>query len=97
MDGTIKQLGKSSSPSPSSYSSTAEWVTLFDRLFLAMAHHRLGRNEEAKDLLEAVVQRLDAAEQNKSGAARALAIDPWQKRELNLLRDEAERLIKPKR
>jgi hypothetical protein len=97
MDGTIKLLGKSSSLSTSSDSASAEWVTLFDRLFLVMAYHGLGRVDDSKDLLEAVIQRLDADEQNKNGPARALPTDTWQRRELNLLRNEAERLIKPKR
>jgi len=97
MEGTIEQLSESISPSGSRYSVKSGLTGLFDHLFLAMAYHRSKRVEEAKDLLEEVVQRLDAIEQNKNDPARALVMDLWQKRELDLLRDEALRLIKPKR
>jgi WD40 repeat protein/tetratricopeptide (TPR) repeat protein len=97
MEGTIRLLGQSASLSVSSNAPRTSLTTAFDRLFLAMAHYRLGHVEEASELLELVVQQLDAGGQNGMGSAGVLLSDPWQKRELNLLRDEAEKLIKTKR
>jgi tetratricopeptide (TPR) repeat protein len=87
MGGTIEQLSRSRP-----IGATA----LYDRLFLAMAHHRSGHLEEARDLFEGVVHQLDASERVKTGSPRGLVLDPWQKGELSLLRAEAEKLIKPK-
>jgi serine/threonine protein kinase/formylglycine-generating enzyme required for sulfatase activity/tetratricopeptide (TPR) repeat protein len=67
--------------------------TLHDWLFLAMAHHRLGHAERARDWLDQAVRRLEQnARANSAGA------DPspdWSNRlEMRLLRREAEGLLK---
>jgi tetratricopeptide (TPR) repeat protein len=61
--------------------------TAYDCLFLAMAHHRLGRADEATTCLNKGVQRIDHRLQAKSVS--------WvQRLEFQLLRREAEALIK---
>ena len=62
--------------------------------FLAMAHHAAGHAEEAKTWLEKAVESTDKAleEHEQEGGARI----GWNRRlTLQLLRDEAERLIGP--
>jgi tetratricopeptide (TPR) repeat protein len=69
----------------------------WDLLFLAMAHQRLGHTEEARQLLDKVLPRLD---QVLGGTLRDLdfaAIRSWEDRlELQLFRREAEALVKGK-
>jgi tetratricopeptide (TPR) repeat protein len=60
-----------------------EW----DWLFLAMAHHRLGHTDEAKVRLKQAVERLD-------DSARRQALDWWMRKELDLIRREAEGVLK---
>jgi uncharacterized protein HemY len=68
--------------------------TPLDWLFLAMAHHRLGHTEEAKKWLDKAVQWIDNATQEKSRDAVALSLS-WRGRlELQLLRGEAETLLR---
>jgi hypothetical protein len=62
-----------------------------------MALHRSKRTDEARELLEAAIGQLELARQGHAGAPASLYIDAWQRRELDLLRAEAESLIKPRR
>jgi tetratricopeptide (TPR) repeat protein len=64
-------------------------------LFLAMAHHRLGHNEEARRWHDMALARIDqelGKESEERGVATSL---PWNRRlTLQLLRREAEELLK---
>ena len=70
---------------------------LYDRLFLAMALYRSKHVEEARELLETAIEQLESNRQGHTGVPATLVFDSWQQRELDLLRAEAESLIKPKR
>jgi tetratricopeptide (TPR) repeat protein len=66
-----------------------------DWLFLAMASQRLGRGEEAKTWLDKAVRWIDQAERVKAGDDAGAAPLSWQQRqEYQLLRREAEALVK---
>jgi superkiller protein 3 len=97
LEGCISRLSQSSNPPVSSNVRRTTLTLVYDRLFLAMAHYRLGHVEEAEDFFEMVLQQLDTDGQTKSMTPTTLTMGPWQRRELNLLRAEAEKLIKPKR
>ena len=88
-EGTIERL------SASGFSSRPDRTALFDRLFLAMACHGAGRTEDAEVLLEAG----HPTAQTSSGQARRPTpgprVDVCARKELELLREEAEKLIKP--
>jgi len=96
-EATIRELSESMSPSALSSSFRPRLTVIYDQLFLAMALHRLKRADEAKELLDAVIEQLDTIQHNQSGFPTAQTVDPWPRREMNLLRTEAENLIKPKR
>ena len=97
MEGSIEQLSEPATPSATQSLAESQLTVLFDKLFLAMAYHHSQRPEDSKDMLDRVVKQLDTNEQNKNDPAKYLIMDAWQKRELQLLREEAERLIRPKR
>jgi tetratricopeptide (TPR) repeat protein len=67
--------------------------TAYDWLFLAMAHHRLGKADEARQWLDKARRWIDAQEatsQEATGSAQ-----PWSQRlELQLFRREAESLLR---
>jgi serine/threonine protein kinase/tetratricopeptide (TPR) repeat protein len=66
-------------------------------LFLAMAHHRLGHAEEAKKWHDKAVQRIDQETQKKPDEPTVAHPLPWNQRlTLQLLRREAEELLKQK-
>jgi tetratricopeptide (TPR) repeat protein len=94
-EDVIRLLRPSASPSALSYAARSNLTALYDRLFLAMALFRSGRAEEASELLDLVDQQLATAGRSGTSVAGVLRIDPWQLRELHLLRDEARKLIKP--
>jgi tetratricopeptide (TPR) repeat protein len=97
MKATIKELSESKRPAASGNSFRPVLTVVYDRLFLAMALYRSKRVQEAKELLETAIEQLDTMGRNRNGVLPPQAIDPWQRRELSLLRKEAETLIKPKR
>jgi hypothetical protein len=97
MEAAKRELRPSISPSALGSPFRSSVTGIYDRLFLAMALHRSNGAEEAKELLEAAIDQLEAYRQEQSSFPTSLAIDPWQQRELSLLRTEAEVLIKPKR
>ena len=88
-EGTIERL------SASGFSSRPDRTALFDRLFLAMACHGAGRTEDAEVLLEEVIQQLKPHQAKTGGPPQALETDVGARKELELLREEAEKLIKP--
>jgi hypothetical protein len=96
MEGAIKQLSEPSGGSASPYMAKMNTTAVYDQLFLAMALARSGHVDEAKELLETAIQELDASEHEKTGSPHPLVLGSWQKRELQLLRPEAEQLIKGK-
>jgi tetratricopeptide (TPR) repeat protein len=68
-----------------------------DRLFLAMALHRLGQADEARQWLDKAVEQIDREEKDKSSEAAAATPLAWPVRlENQLLRREAEALIEGK-
>jgi len=74
----------------------ASGVGVHCSLFLAMAYHRLGRTAEAHQFLNETTQWMDinAQEQLAEGAELSQPL-PWQLRlDLQLLRHEAEKLLK---
>ena len=73
-----------------------ELVLNYDRLFLAMALHRLNRVEEARELLQAVIDQVEMNRPDKANASTTQRLDSWEQRELSLFRSEAEKLIKPR-
>ena len=66
------------------------------RLFLAMAHHQLKDDKTARDWFDKATARLNELREQKPGRS---GVGPTVSKadllELQLLRDEAERLLKP--
>jgi tetratricopeptide (TPR) repeat protein len=90
-DGTIERLNASG------FSSRSDRTTVYDRLFLAMACQGAGRAEDAKVLLERVIPQLEPHQHKTGVPPQPLVMDVWQRKELELLREEAEKLIRPGR
>jgi WD40 repeat protein/tetratricopeptide (TPR) repeat protein/tRNA A-37 threonylcarbamoyl transferase component Bud32 len=87
MDESVKQLNRA-------IEVHGQGGTANDYLFLAMAQHRLGQAEAAKTSLEKATRWID--EQTREGPGDQPRL-PWNQRlELQLLRGEAETLIKTK-
>jgi WD40 repeat protein/serine/threonine protein kinase/tetratricopeptide (TPR) repeat protein len=71
--------------------------TAWDWLFLAMAHHQLGQTVEARTWLDKAAAWMDEATQKKPIGALNFSAVSWNQRlELQLLRREAEALVKDK-
>jgi serine/threonine protein kinase/tetratricopeptide (TPR) repeat protein len=70
-------------------------LLIYNRLFLAMAHHCLGHADEARQSLDKAVQWMEQASQEKAKDAASKIPMPWNRRlTLELLRREAETLIR---
>jgi tetratricopeptide (TPR) repeat protein len=68
--------------------------TAADWLFLAMAHHRLGKADEARNWLDKAAHWIDNAPEARSKEATGYR-QPWNERlEIQLFRQEAETLLK---
>jgi WD40 repeat protein/tetratricopeptide (TPR) repeat protein/serine/threonine protein kinase len=74
----------------------SNWQSIgLDWFVLAMAHHRLGQKKEARDWLDKAVQAMDKMNQQRfQRDALTLGITWWDWVEFELLRREAEALIK---
>jgi WD40 repeat protein/serine/threonine protein kinase len=68
--------------------------TYADWLFLAMAHHRLGHAAEARQWLAKAVQEVDKALVQRGASTRDDSLSWHQRLEMQLLRREAEALLK---
>jgi hypothetical protein len=73
---------------------TAEDGSPMGQLFLAMAHQRLGEPEEARCCLERALRAIEHTSQAVPGAAASLPFGWQRKTELQVLRREAEELLK---
>src|SRR5262249_2100654 len=74
-----------------------DWVRAWDWLFRAMAHHKLGQADQARDCLAKAVKWIEEAEANKTHAASKPDWVGWNERiEVQHLRAEAEKLMSVK-
>jgi WD40 repeat protein/tetratricopeptide (TPR) repeat protein len=88
-DGAIERLTASRS------SNRIGPTVLYDQLFLAMAYQGAGRADDAKETLERVIRQLEPHPPRQGGPSLVPVMDVWQSKEIELLRNEAEKLIRP--
>jgi tetratricopeptide (TPR) repeat protein len=96
LNAAMEQLGEANNPEASRVTVKTEVTLLYDRLFMAMAEQRSGHVDEANALLDKVDRALRTHAPNQTGKPATLAMDTWQTQEFRLLRDEAEKLTRPK-